>query len=100
MYKEKLSKKKLKNPKNMLFVKRTYSLDTYNRIKSVHDYFFHTVKQITVIRSMVCYYGVENLSETFIHWTCPELGRGNSSLKYWLSVEKSSTKKEVYHEDS
>ena len=94
MFKEKLSRKKIKNLKNMLFIKRTHTYESYHSITEVCDYFFHTVKQVTVIRKLIEYSGCK----PFVHWTCPELGGGNAGLGYWLNMEKTQDKKETFYE--
>lgn len=93
MKKEKLSKKKLKNLRNMLFVKRTYYKSEFTT--QIKDYFYHTIKQITLVRRLTNY----GDNESFLYWECPELGGGTAGLKYWVNLEKTQDKKEVYHEN-
>lgn len=78
--KQRVSQKKLKNLRNMLFVKRVVDDD------GIHDHFFHEIGQITLVRSMWrASWG------TYVNWSCPELGGGNCGIGYWLSQAKQQT---------
>jgi hypothetical protein len=74
------SPKVLKSFKNMRFVERRIVVGT----GEIRDYFFHEIGQITLRRNLHYW----SNGETYVNWTCDELGGGNAGISYWLLKAK------------
>lgn len=75
-----VSPKVLKNLKNMTFIERRIVVAT----GEIRDYFFHSIGQITLRRSIRYWERSDGTKEHYVEWTCEELGGGNADIGYWL----------------